>query len=564
MILDDTQLLSCTIEAFENVQGHTVYIMKVQRGASDTSWQVSRRYSDFDALNNMLLCSGLDVPLPPKKMFGKLEREFVAERQQALQVYINFVLSHPWLSSSIHVKKFLDPNNYAFNFVETSLQHVSMVFRSEPEWEIVEPLLDFGWRIRKQYFSIKSKSDTKKKYVLSWMALGPDQHLNEKDLTSAVKLLGSLQHPYIQPVSMSCVSSNGGLVIYDYSESGTLRDILCNTKPRLPFLKKYGNPKSYNAFELSKIRVFGHQILIALKFLHDRGFYHGSIHSGNAVISGGKCRILDIFNGIQGVPCFLRPYFIQIKKIQTVENIDVYCFGHLLYEMAFGAPLFATTCDNLPNSCAPELRSVILSILSKEALRNGVPSISDLLQHPFFAHAAGEVEKVHFKVPTQLKESLKKMRELTEAHLKEEQKSIRHSKRISKVQAQLSCEDEKKKRSHERRKKHNLEVSSNASGERSETSTPTDHIRGIALPIAFGLDGTGSSYLRSCSISSHRFSIGLRSVDRADQPSKVLDESRSFFRVHTGYFSNIPKCIKAEFIASWACSQSSVVSSSQR
>ncbi|GFX59013.1 hypothetical protein TNCV_3814471 [Trichonephila clavipes] len=45
---------------------------------------------------------------------------------------------------------------------------------------------------------------------------------------------------------------------------------------------------------------------------------------------------------------------------------------------------------------------------------------------------------------------------------------------------------------------------------------------------------------------------------------QVLDESRSFFRVHTGYFSNIPKCIKAEFIASWACSQSSVVSSSQR
>ncbi|GFV00980.1 hypothetical protein TNCV_1234091 [Trichonephila clavipes] len=46
--------------------------------------------------------------------------------------------------------------------------------------------------------------------------------------------------------------------------------------------------------------------------------------------------------------------------------------------------------------------------------------------------------------------------------------------------------------------------------------------------------------------------------------SRVLEESRSFFRVHTGYFSNIPKCIKAEFIASWACSQSSVVSSSQR
>ncbi|GFX69496.1 integrase_H2C2 domain-containing protein [Trichonephila clavipes] len=47
-------------------------------------------------------------------------------------------------------------------------------------------------------------------------------------------------------------------------------------------------------------------------------------------------------------------------------------------------------------------------------------------------------------------------------------------------------------------------------------------------------------------------------------PQTDTDEYRSFFRVHTGYFSNIPKCIKAEFIASWACSQSSVVSSSQR
>ncbi|GFS79125.1 hypothetical protein TNCV_4408461 [Trichonephila clavipes] len=51
---------------------------------------------------------------------------------------------------------------------------------------------------------------------------------------------------------------------------------------------------------------------------------------------------------------------------------------------------------------------------------------------------------------------------------------------------------------------------------------------------------------------------------RLFQWEKVLDESRSFFRVHTSYFSNIPKCIKAEFIASWACSQSSVVSSSKR
>ncbi|GFS82464.1 hypothetical protein TNCV_4777731 [Trichonephila clavipes] len=53
-------------------------------------------------------------------------------------------------------------------------------------------------------------------------------------------------------------------------------------------------------------------------------------------------------------------------------------------------------------------------------------------------------------------------------------------------------------------------------------------------------------------------------AERLTELPQVSDESRSFFRVHTGYFSNIPKCIKAEFIASWACSQSSVVSSSKR
>ncbi|GFU01648.1 hypothetical protein TNCV_1521891 [Trichonephila clavipes] len=62
----------------------------------------------------------------------------------------------------------------------------------------------------------------------------------------------------------------------------------------------------------------------------------------------------------------------------------------------------------------------------------------------------------------------------------------------------------------------------------------------------------------------HWRSLSAELAERWTELPQVSDESRSFFRVHTGYFSNIPKCIKAEFIASWACSQSSVVSSSQR
>ncbi|GFV58819.1 hypothetical protein TNCV_3731551 [Trichonephila clavipes] len=68
-----------------------------------------------------------------------------------------------------------------------------------------------------------------------------------------------------------------------------------------------------------------------------------------------------------------------------------------------------------------------------------------------------------------------------------------------------------------------------------------------------------------CRTHKSRYQVPIAELaERWTELPQVSDESRSFFRVHTGYFSNIPKCIKAEFIASWACSQSNVVSSSKR
>ncbi|GFU95170.1 hypothetical protein TNCV_4139541 [Trichonephila clavipes] len=79
--------------------------------------------------------------------------------------------------------------------------------------------------------------------------------------------------------------------------------------------------------------------------------------------------------------------------------------------------------------------------------------------------------------------------------------------------------------------------------------------------------GYKSQHLKTtyCRTHKSRYQVPIAELaERWTELPQVSDESRSFFRVHTGYFSNIPKCIKAEFIASWACSQSSVVSSSQR
>lgn len=44
-------------------------------------------------------------------------------------------------------------------------------------------------------------------------------------------------------------------------------------------------------------------------------------------------------NFLFGVPSFYRPFFIQHCKVNTLEAIDVYAFGHFMHELALGYPL---------------------------------------------------------------------------------------------------------------------------------------------------------------------------------------------------------------------------------
>jgi len=63
------------------------YVIRVQKGPiPENSWTVLRRYSQFVNLENELRIAGIGLPLPPKKILGKMDREFIAERQQGLQV----------------------------------------------------------------------------------------------------------------------------------------------------------------------------------------------------------------------------------------------------------------------------------------------------------------------------------------------------------------------------------------------------------------------------------------------------------------------------------------------
>ncbi|XP_038551566.1 PX domain-containing protein kinase-like protein isoform X1 [Micropterus salmoides] len=455
LLLDDTVPLTAVIEASQNLQSHTEYIIRVQRGvSSENSWQVIRRYSDFDVLNASLMVCGISLPLPPKKLIGNMDREFIAERQRGLQAYLDSITQHPMLSSSLTVKKFLDPNNYSANYTEIALQQVSMFFRSDPKWEVLEPLRDIGWRIRKKYFLIKNKEQPKEKYLLSWVDLGPDKFLSDKDLQSAMKLLTSLSTPYLYPLLFSSTSESSALLIRPFSERGSLRDHIYKVKPRESYLKKYCNPKKSQGLELQQIKLYGRQILEGLKLLHDGGVFFGHLHASNIIVDDGVCRLMDIENGMLGVPSVLRPAFTHLRKINSTDRIDVFCFGYLLYEMTYGRPPDSVPVDQYPAIPYTAVVSVLQSILSTEACKSGMPTVSELMQTPLFSDVyLQHSEKLHIKVPSRLKEALKTAKESLEKRLLEEQRVLHQHRRLTRAQSHHGSEEEKKRRKMMARKK---------------------------------------------------------------------------------------------------------------
>uniref|UniRef100_A0A8C4JSJ8 PX domain containing serine/threonine kinase like n=1 Tax=Dromaius novaehollandiae TaxID=8790 RepID=A0A8C4JSJ8_DRONO len=446
----DNNVLTTSIIYSENTRSITLYIHRVKHteNAESIFWLQNNHFS------SLFKISTLSLPLPPKKLIGNMEREFIAERQKGLQTYLDVITTHHILSNCELVKKFLDPNSYSVNYTEIALQHVSMFFRSEPKWEVVEPLKDIGWRIRKKYFLMKIRNQPKERLMLSWADLGPDKYLSDKDLQYAVKLLSSCSHPYIYKVTFVTASESSALVIRPFSEKGTLKDLIYKAKPKDPFLKKYCNPKKIQGLELQQIKTYGRQILEVLKFLHEKGFPYGHLHSGNVMLDGDTCKLLDLENSLLGLPSFYRSYFSQFRKINTLEGIDVHCFGHLLYEMTYGRPPDTVPVDSFPPAPSVFVVSVLESILTCEAMKNGMPTVSRLLQMPLFSDVLlTNSEKPQLKIPTKLKEALKNSKECIEKRLTEEQKLIHQHRRLTRAQSHHGSEEEKKRRKILARKK---------------------------------------------------------------------------------------------------------------
>lgn len=62
-----------------------------------------------------------------------------------------------------------------------------------------------------------------------------------------------------------------------------------------------------------------------LKLLHDGGVFFGHLHASNVIVDDGVCRLMDVENGMLGVPSALRPAFTQLRKINVRKNTELNC-----------------------------------------------------------------------------------------------------------------------------------------------------------------------------------------------------------------------------------------------
>ncbi|XP_077293968.1 PX domain-containing protein kinase-like protein isoform X2 [Arctopsyche grandis] len=331
-------------------------------------------------------------------------------------------------------------------------------------------------------------------YMMSWQTYGPDKILSERDMRMAFKSLMNLKHLFIDKIIFIRNLETGTYVVRKLHSGGSVRDLLYGTQYNCSFLSKYANPKQKKPFTTGQIVHYGYQILQALKYLHNRGLPYGHLHAGNVAIENQNVLLMDIENAIVGVPMYYREFLTEHRKINTMEAIDVYSFGHTLYEMTYGEPLQTSSTDDFPPHVSNDLLSILQILLSTTACKQGMPNIDTLLLHPFFNTGSSvsnritvdETMQCYLKFPHQVKEELQNAARNIETRLKSDQKLVR----MNRIQEILNSEEEIKKRRRKSKNAKKLSRSASVNGlSPTSMSGPSERSGSVASTVS-----TASSY----------------------------------------------------------------------
>ncbi|BFF95663.1 uncharacterized protein DMAD_13018 [Drosophila madeirensis] len=238
-------------------------------------------------------------------------------------------------------------------------------------YEVIAHLDEIGSRHGKNWFLVTDAS-VRTDRLMTLLPLPPDcvafedMPPNESARDILMELLGSLHHPYIYPVldlGFLRSSSNGyACLVTPFNSRGSLKDLIYKAQWNEPWVKKY--TRKPNGLPVSQVQRLGRQILEALLFLKERGFpLHGHLHSGNVILQNGAARLSGLENGLLGLSS-RNNAVMWSRSVTEIENVDIVCFGHLLYEMCTGQEL---------NTPKPSIRVLEMEL-------NHYPQIGQILE----------------------------------------------------------------------------------------------------------------------------------------------------------------------------------------
>ncbi|CAO1301121.1 unnamed protein product [Diamesa serratosioi] len=213
-------------------------------------------------------------------------------------------------------------------------------------YEIISHLDDIGSRTNKHWFLLND-SAIKTDRLMTLLPLPPDcvalEELPNSECPQNIlmELLGSLQHPYIYPILdlgfFHTETHHYACLVMPFNSRGSLKDLIYKSQWNEPWNRKYTTKPT--CLPISQVQRLGRQILEALLFLRDRGIpSHGHLHSGNVILANGVARLSGLENGLLGLNSRVNAV-LWAQSAADIENIDVICFGHLLYEMCTGYEL---------------------------------------------------------------------------------------------------------------------------------------------------------------------------------------------------------------------------------
>lgn len=130
------------------------------------------------------------------------------------------------------------------------------------------------------------------------------------------------------PLDEVSANENGVLVVYRFSNKGSLKDHLRQTKPfNGAYWRRYGPKAPSRGCDVNLIKTLGRLILEALNFIYENGLAYGHLHSGNLLFDLEQAypvKLLDISNVISGVSSKYRCYISNLKDIHVMMQLKTF------------------------------------------------------------------------------------------------------------------------------------------------------------------------------------------------------------------------------------------------